>query len=124
MKCERRFTTYERLELMGFDVIKRDGSKEPYQREKLRIGIRTSLEKRPCSEEEFQQLISQIERDIFQIGSNVVSSDKIGQIVLAHLQQFDKVAYLRFASVHRNFRSPKAFEKEIQKLIQSSGRSK
>ena len=117
-KCERRFTTYERLELMGFEVIKRDGSKESYQREKLRTGIRIALEKRSCSEEEFQQLLSAIERDIFQIGTEVVSSEKIGQIVLTHLRQVDKVAYLRFASVHRNFKSPKAFEKEIQKLTQ------
>ena len=117
-KCERRFTTYERLELMGFEVIKRDGSKEAYQREKLRTGIRIALEKRSCSEEEFQQLLSGIERDIFQIGTEVVSSEKIGQIVLTHLRQVDKVAYLRFASVHRNFKSPKAFEKEIQKLTQ------
>src|SRR3989344_4227539 len=93
--CGRRFTTYERLELLGIEVVKRNGSKEPFSRHKLESGIRKALEKRPCTEEQLQK-------------------------VLSHLKQFDKVAYLRFASVYRNFRSPQAFEKEIKKLQKSS----
>ena len=121
-KCDRRFTTYERLELIGLEVVKRDGSKEFYQRNKLRDGLTKALEKRPCTEEEFQQLISRIERDIFNLETDLISTDRIGQIVLLHLKEFDKVAYLRFASVHRNFRSTKAFEKEIQKLEKATSR--
>ena len=114
--CGRRFTTYERLELLGIEVIKRNGSKEPYSRRTLEAGIRKALEKRPCTEEQLQKLVASIENDVFNLDKEVVESSYIGQTALSHLKQFDKVAYLRFASVYRNFQSPKAFEKEIQKL--------
>lgn len=120
LKCQRRFTSYERLELVGLEVLKRDRSKEPYYRHKLELGIRKALEKRPISELQFQRLISQIENDIFNLEKTVVPSEQIGQIVLSHLRNLDKVAYLRFASVHRNFKSQKAFVKEIEKLERSS----
>ena len=116
--CGRRFTTYARLELLGIEVAKRSGLKEPFLRHKLEAGIRKALEKRPYTEDQLQKLISSIENDIFNLNKDVVESSYIGQRVLAHLKQFDKVAYLRFASVYRNFRSPKAFEKEIRKLQQ------
>ena len=116
--CGRRFTTYERLELLGIEVAKRNGSREPFLRHKLEAGVRKALEKRPYTEEQLQRLISNVENDIFNLDKDVVESSYIGQTVLSHLKQFDKVAYLRFASVYRNFRSPKAFEKEIQKLEQ------
>jgi transcriptional repressor NrdR len=114
--CARRFTTYERLELLGIEVMKRDGSKEPFSRRKLETGIRKALEKRPCTEEQLQKLVSSIENDVFNVNKDIVESSYIGQKALTHLKRFDTVAYLRFASVYRNFRSPKAFEKEIQKL--------
>lgn len=114
--CQRRFTTYERVELFGFVVVKRDGRKEPYLRHKLELGLRKALEKRPVSEEQFQKLVASVENDIFNLERDTVSSDQVGQIVLSHLRALDKVAYLRFASVHRNFRSTRAFEKEIEKL--------
>jgi len=116
LECQRRFTTYERLELLGFQVEKRGGTKEPYYRHKLEIGVRKALEKRPFGEEQLQRLVSSIEHKIFNLEKEVVTSDQIGQIVLTHLKDLDKVAYLRFASVYRNFKSTKAFEKEIQKL--------
>ena len=114
--CGRRFTTYERLELLGVEVVKRGGSKEVFSRHKLESGIRKALEKRPFGEEQLQKLVSSIENDIFNLGKDVVESEQVGQIVLIHLRKLDKVAYLRFASVYRNFRTPKAFQKEIQKL--------
>jgi transcriptional repressor NrdR len=116
LSCQGRFTTYERLELLGLQVQKRNGSKEPYYRRKLEVGVRKSLEKRPCTEEQLQKLISSIENQVFNLEKEVVLAEHIGQIVLSELKDFDKVAYLRFASVYRNFRSPRAFEKEIQKL--------
>jgi transcriptional repressor NrdR len=116
--CGRRFTTYERLELLGIEVTKRGGRKESFSRHKLESGIRKALEKRPCTEDQLQKLVSSIESDIFDLDKESVDSAQIGQRVLFHLKQFDKVAYLRFASVYRNFASPKAFEKEIQKLQQ------
>lgn len=120
VKCGRRFTTYERIELVGLEVLKRKGSREPYLRHKLELGIRKGLEKRPYTEQQFQKLISSIENDIFDIGGEIVASEQIGQIVLSHLKTFDKVAYLRFASVYRKFGSPTAFKKEIQKLEHNS----
>jgi transcriptional repressor NrdR len=118
--CSRRFTTYERLELLGVTVGKRNGEKEPFSRHKVESGIRKALEKRPCTEEQLQKIVSSIENDIFDLDKDSVDSAHIGQLILSHLKQFDKVAYLRFASVYRNFRSPKAFEKEIAKLQRSS----
>ena len=116
LECNRRFTTYERIELFGFQVVKRSGKKQPYFRHKLELGLRKALEKRPVSEEQFQKLVSAVENDIFNLEKETVRSDKIGQIVLIHLRSLDKVAYIRFASVHRNFKSTRAFEKEIKKL--------
>ena len=120
--CGRRFTTYERVELLGVEVLKRNGSKEPFSRHKLESGIRKSLEKRPFTEDQLQRLVSSIENDILNLKKDVVESEQIGQIALSHLKDMDKVAYLRFASVYRNFRSPRAFEKEIQKLEKATSR--
>jgi transcriptional repressor NrdR len=122
MHCKRRFTTYERVELFGLEVLKRSGEKEPYLRHKLELGLRKALEKRPVTEEQFQKLVSSIENDIFTLEKETVSSEQIGHIVLSHLREVDKVAYLRFASVHKDFKSPRAFEREIQKL-EKLGRS-
>ncbi|MDP4007308.1 MAG: transcriptional regulator NrdR [bacterium] len=116
LQCNRRFTTYERIELFGLQVLKRNGKKQPYLRHKLELGLRKALEKRPVAEEQFQKLVSSIENDIFNLEKETVSSEQIGQSVLTHLRSLDKVAYLRFASVHRNFKSTRAFEKEIKKL--------
>jgi len=120
--CGRRFTTYERVDLIGLEVLKRNGTKQPFLRHKLEAGIRKSLEKRPFGEDQLQKLVSGIENDILNLKKDVVESEKIGEIVLSHLKEADKVAYLRFASVYRNFRSPRAFEKEIQKLEKTTSR--
>ena len=116
LQCNRRFTTYERIELFGLQVVKHSGEKQPYLRHKLELGLRKALEKRPVTEEQFQKLVSSIENDIFNLEKDTVSSNQIGQIVLSHLRVLDKVAYLRFASVYRNFKNTKAFEREIEKL--------
>lgn len=116
VQCKRRFTTYERLELLGLEILKRNGTREPYLRHKIELGLRKALEKRPYSEQQFQKLVSGIESDIFNLEKELVPSEQVGQIVLSYLKTFDKVAYLRFASVYRKFGSTKAFEREIQKL--------
>ena len=116
LQCNRRFTTYERIELFGLQVVKRSGEKQPYLRHKLELGLRKALEKRPVTEEQFQKTVSLIENDIFNLEKDTVSSDIIGKIVLSHLRILDKVAYLRFASVYHNFKNTTAFEREIEKL--------
>jgi len=110
------FSTYEKISLIDFQVQKSDDRKEPYYRHKLEGGLRKALDRRPVTEKEFQKLLFTIENDIFNLEKETVSTEQIGRIVLTHLREMDKVAYLRFASIHRNFRSPKAFEREIQKL--------
>ena len=116
LKCPHRFSTYERMSLIDFQVLKSDGKKEPYYRHKLENGLRKALDRRPVAEKEFQKLLFTIENDIFNLEKETVSTEHIGRIGLVHLRDMDKVAYLRFASIHRNFRSPRAFEREIQKL--------
>jgi len=104
------------MSLIDFQVVKQDGRKEPYYRHKLENGLRKALDKRPVAEKEFQKLLFTIENDILNLEKETVSTEQIGRIVLFYLRDMDKVAYLRFASIHRNFRSPRAFEREIQKL--------
>ncbi len=116
LHCSQRFSTYERLSLGDFRVVKRSGSRELYARHKIEAGLRKALEKRPVTEAEFQKLLFEIEADIFSLGKDKVDAEQIGRIVLDRLKKIDKVGYLRFASVYRNFRSPQAFAKEIEKL--------
>ncbi len=116
-KCSFRFSTFERTELLGLTVVKRDGSKESYTREKLEKGLKRALEKRPSSLEDFHQLISLIEKDLQKLRKHEVKSNQIGEITMKHLKAFDKVAYIRFASVYRAFEDVKTFEKEVRELI-------
>lgn len=116
-KCKTRFSTWEERELVNFTVIKKGGSKEPYSREKLESGLHKALEKRPISEEEFQELVLSVERDISHGRKGEVPSNFIGKIILTRLKKFDPVAYLRFASVYLDFKSIKGFDREIKKFI-------
>ena len=115
-KCAKRFSSYERMSLGDLKIVKRNGSKERYSRHKIEAGLRKALEKRPIPEDLFQKLLLNIENDLFSLEKETVSSEQVGRAVLSRLQKADKVGYLRFASVYRNFKSPKAFKKEIQKL--------
>lgn len=116
IKCKQRFSTYERMSLVDTQVRKNNGAKEPFYRHKIETGLRKALEKRPVTEQDLQKLVFNIEDNIFNLSKDVISTEEIGSIVLSYLKKVDKVAYLRFASVHRNFKTPKAFEREIQKL--------
>ncbi|MDZ4243895.1 MAG: transcriptional regulator NrdR, partial [Candidatus Doudnabacteria bacterium] len=117
LKCEYRFSTYEEVEILDLQVAKRDGSTESYLRDKLEGGLRKALEKRPISAEEFKRLISEIEQDIQKkMENNRIESKEIGSIVVRKLKKYDPIAYLRFASVYRQFEDVEEFKKEIQKL--------
>lgn len=121
-RCEHRFSTLETLEILDLAVVKRDGRRELYNREKLEAGLRKALEKRPVTAEDFRKLVAEIERDIQRKGRGEVRSRDIGEIVMKHLRQFDTVAYLRFASVYRSFEDVHTFEKELRRLLASSGK--
>lgn len=114
--CGYRFSTVEEVELLDVTVIKRDGRREMYSREKLSAGIRKALEKRPYTQEAFRSLINQIESDIAKKVSNEVKASEIGEIIMERLRNFDKVAYIRFASVYRSFEDIKTFQHILDDL--------
>lgn len=115
-KCHYRFSTTEEMELLDVIVVKQDGQRETYMREKIENGIRRSLTKRPYLQENFHRLIHAIERDIQKKKKREIGSKELGELVMKHLRGFDKVAYIRFASVYRDFKDVRTFEKEAKKL--------
>lgn len=119
LKCGFRFSTYEEVEILDLAVVKRDGRKEAYSREKLVKGLKRALEKRPVTEDGFKKLVSLIERDLQILRKNEVTSDQIGQIVMKNLKRFDQVAYIRFASVYESFKDAHEFRRELNKLLKT-----
>ena len=116
IKCGFRFSTHEEMEILDLTVIKRDGRKEPYMREKIESGIRKAFEKRPLSRDDFHALISGIEQDIQKLGKEEITSKEIGNIVMRKIKSRDQVAYIRFASVYRQFADVDEFVREAKKL--------
>mgnify|MGYP001600821862 CR=1 FL=1 len=114
--CKHRFSTLEEIELLDFTVVKNDGRRESYSGEKVRRGIQHALEKRPYTELAFKSLIHHIEQDIQKLKKREVTSQEVGEIVMRHLKKFDKVAYIRFASVYRQFEDVRTFQRELQQL--------
>ena len=115
-KCMFRFTTFERIEQSAILVVKKNGNREEFNREKLLRGIRRACEKRPVAAEEQENIVSKVEYKIRDLGSSEVSSTKIGEYVMEELAELDDVAYIRFASVYRQFKDIGVFMQEMQKL--------
>ena len=116
LKCEKRFNTHETLEQSPLRVIKKDGRRESFDRDKLRGGVLRACEKRPVSNERIEQMINQIEEKLRKKGSEVTSVH-IGELISSGLKKLDKVAYIRFASVYRDFTDISDFKKEIKELV-------
>lgn len=116
-KCGYRFSTKEETELLDLMVVKRDGRREPYSREKLERGLHKALEKRQYTDLDFQNLVHGIERDIQKKKRNELRSSDVGEIVMRRLRNFDKVAYIRFASVYRAFEDVDSFQEELNRLL-------
>jgi transcriptional repressor NrdR len=114
--CAERFTTYETAELLMPRVIKQNGSREPFDEEKMRAGILRALEKRPVSMEKIEAVVSQIEHDLQATGEREVRSLVVGEKVMEQLKRLDHVAYVRFASVYRDFKDLNEFRQEIDRL--------
>ncbi len=114
-KCGYRFTTYEKIEL-DIMIVKKDGRREAYNREKLLAGIRKACHKRPISEEKIRKFIHELELDLIQKGEKEVSSQYIGERVMEALKKWDKVAYIRFASVYKEFKDVSEFIDQIKEL--------
>ncbi len=118
LKCGQRFTTYERVEPLSILVIKKDGNREEYNREKMRKGVVTAFTKRPVKADDIQKLIEAVEAEIFSKGELEVSSQRIGEIIMKHLRRADPLAYIRFASVYKEFADLNVMRSEMDRLVQ------
>jgi transcriptional repressor NrdR len=122
MACNFRFTTFERVQLRELTVIKRNGRRVPFDRDKLMRSVQISLRKRPFEPDQIETMVSQIVRELESLGEAEVSSETIGEMVMEYLRKLDDVAYVRFASVYRNFREPKDFESALAELSDDTPR--
>ncbi len=117
LKCQKRFTTYEKLETISLAVIKQDNSRQQYDRGKILRGLMRACEKRPISIAQMERIADDIESELYQSMIKEVSSTEIGEKVMEHLKELDEVAYVRFASVHRHFSDIETFMNALKELM-------
>ena len=117
LACKQRFTTYERIEAPRLFIVKKDGRREQWNRDKVLSGLRRACEKRPVSDAQMDEVISNLERELFSRGENEVASTLVGEKLMEALKVLDKVAYIRFASVYRSFRDVESFQAELSDLL-------
>src|ERR687889_2751805 len=110
LACGFRFTTFERVQLRELVVIKRNGRRVPFDRDKLQRSLQIALRKRPVEPDRIERLVSKVVRELETLGESEITTETIGETVMEHLRELDDVAYVRFASVYRNFREPKDFQ--------------
>ncbi len=118
--CKKRFTTYERIEELLPNVVKKDGRREPFDRSKVISGVKKACEKRPVSVETIDQLVSEVEHRLQELGEAEITSSRVGEEVMKQLVKLDQVAYVRFASVYRQFKDIGEFMSELEGLAQKS----
>lgn len=116
LKCKKRFTTYEKVSRSEVFVIKKDGRREKFSREKLESGIERAFEKRPVPKEKIERAVGEVEEQIMNFGKREIQSKKIGELVMKKIKKLDNVAYIRFASVYRDFQDVKDFKREMRGL--------
>ena len=114
--CGARFTTFERVQLRELTVLKKSGKRMPFEREKLERSVQMALRKRPVDEEKVERLVSGIVRQLESMGENEIPSESIGKLIMEGLQQLDTVAYVRFASVYKDFREASDFEHFVSEI--------
>jgi transcriptional repressor NrdR len=119
LKCGFRFSTYEEIELLELVVVKRDGRREAYSRDKLMSGLKKSCEKRPITADRFKRLIHAIERDLQKLRKSEITSRQVGMAVMKNLKKVDQIAYIRYASIYESFKDATDFKKELNKLIKN-----
>lgn len=122
--CQKRFTTYEKVEEINPVVIKKDGRREPYDRDKVAEGIHRACRKRPISVEDIEAFLDTLEQALQESGRKEISCSEIGERVMAQLHEWDDVAYVRFASVYRQFQDTSDFMQELKELLESKKREK
>ena len=123
LACGERFTTFETAELVMPRLIKQDGSRQPFDEDKLRAGMQRALEKRPVSVERLEEAIARIKQKLRAAGEREVKSLVVGELVMSELHQLDEIAYIRFASVYRRFQDLNEFREEIERLSREPGRA-
>lgn len=121
VSCKRRFTTYERVEEINIMVLKKDGTRQPFDRNKIIAGLLKAIEKRPIDPEIIEDMVSELERDLQERGEREVESKEIGERLINKLHQIDEVAYVRFASVYRSFKDVNQFMDELKDLLKEKG---
>ena len=119
LKCGFRYSTIEEIEILDLTIVKRDGRKEVYSREKLIRGLKKSLEKLAITDDRFKKLVNAIERDLQVIRKSEVTSNQVGQIIMKHLKKTNHVAFIRFASVYEQFKDVQTFQRELNKLLKN-----
>ena len=117
LDCRRRFTTYERIEVTTVKIVKKDGVPEPFDRLKLKRGLATACWKRPVSDAQLESIIAEVENDLEMTGEPEVPSREVGEMVMRRLRDIDQVAYVRFASVYRQFKDARDFVHEIKPML-------
>ncbi|SET78905.1 transcriptional repressor NrdR [Salinibacillus kushneri] len=122
-KCQYRFTTFERIEEIPLIVVKKEGTREEFSREKLLRGLIKACEKRPVALEKIENVVSDVEKELRNQGDSEVQSDNIGKMVMDRLKEIDEVAYVRFASVYRQFKDLNVFMQELEELIKRTNRN-
>jgi len=119
LKCGFRFSTCEEVEILDLTIVKRNGQKQVYNREKIIKGLKSSLEKRSITDDKFKKLVNSIERDLQKFRKSEITSKQVGQVVMKNLKRIDKVAYIRFASVYESFKDAQTFKRELNKLLKN-----
>ncbi|MFO7169729.1 MAG: transcriptional regulator NrdR [Chloroflexota bacterium] len=118
--CGKRFTTYERVETVSLTVVKKNGEREPYEREKLMRGVRTACYRRPISAQQLESLVNDVETELMSLDEQEVPSTTIGDMVMRRLRELDEVAYIRFASVYRSFTDLGKLREAVDELLDSN----
>lgn len=114
--CKKRFTTFEKVEMMPLIIVKKDQSREPYDRHKIEKGILRSCHKRPISADQINKMVDEIETQLFNQEDREITSSVVGEILMEHLRKLDMVAYIRFASIYREYKDVNTFVEEIKAL--------
>lgn len=117
LKCRRRYTTYERIEESTIKVVKRDGSRVPFTRNKIKSGLERACWKRPISDREIERTVGAIENDVYASFETEIDSQRLGELVMEHLRDLDEVAFVRFASVYRQFADAGDFVAEVRPFL-------
>ncbi len=124
LECHRRYTTYEQIEELNVKVVKKDGSRVPFDREKIKQGLEKACWKRPISSEQIESIVADVEDKVYSTFDSEVESQYIGELVIEHLRLLDQVAYVRFASVYREFKDVRDFVTELEPMLRQSIKKK